>query len=87
MTKLYLSSIDLEKFLYQNKAVIVDCVEGCLIDNILCETKRGLMTLTEHYLNCWTSDYLVTFGTTEEEKDTLYNDFQILSDNYYEAVN
>ena len=52
----------LEKLLYQNKGEIIDCVEGCLLDNLLIETKRGYMALIETYETCWTSYYTLYFS-------------------------
>ena len=52
----------LEKLIYQNKGEIIDCVEGCLLDNLLIETKRGYMALIETYVNCWTSCYTLYFS-------------------------
>ena len=52
----------LEKLIYQNKGEIIDCVEGCLLDNLLIETKRGYMALIETYETCWTSYYTLYFS-------------------------
>lgn len=52
----------LDKLIYQNKGEIIDCTEGCLLDNLLIETKRGYMALIETYETCWTSYYTLYFS-------------------------
>lgn len=61
MTKFYIGSTELKKWLHQNNGTAVDCVEGCLLDNLLVETKRGLVIIKEHFLNTWSSDYYCEF--------------------------
>lgn len=75
MTKGYLPSSGINKFLYQNKAEIVEGYDGCLLDNGLYQAKNGMFALYEHYLNTWSSDYLMIFARTKEEIDKLWNDF------------
>ena len=60
--KKYKYTCRLEKLIYQNRGEIIDCVEGCLLDNLLIETKRGYMALIETYETCWTSYYTLYFS-------------------------
>ena len=66
MTRFYISPKRLDTWLRQNKAETLECVEGCLLDSFLVGTKRGYAAIYEHYLNPWSSDYFVEFGTTDE---------------------
>lgn len=53
---------DFEKWFRQNKAEFVgDFVPGCLQDNFVVVTKRGIAAVYENYVNCWTSDYYIEF--------------------------
>lgn len=62
MTKFYIDSCDLEKWLDQNKAFYIgDLVEGCLLDNFVVCTKRGFAAFYEKYVNEWNSKYYVEF--------------------------
>lgn len=64
----------LEKLLYQNRGEIIDCTEGCLIDNLLIETKRGYMALIETYVNCWTSNYTMYFSRDFEPVQAIFEE-------------
>jgi len=76
--KIYrLSAGDLEKFLHQNKVEVIDCIEGCLLDNLLCCTRRGVILLQEHYINEWSSDYMVYFAPYGSDDD-IYQGFEAL---------
>lgn len=55
------------KLEHQNKAFLLDIREGCLLDNLLYETKRGFYILKETYQNEWTSVYTLLFSTDEGE--------------------
>lgn len=60
ITKIRLSSTELEKWLHQNHAVCVgDYVEGCLLDNFVVMTKRGHAAIYEQYLNSNSSGYYI----------------------------
>jgi hypothetical protein len=51
-----------EKWARQNGAEYTgDYVEGCLLDSFVVATRRGYAAFYEHYVNEWTSDYLVEF--------------------------
>ena len=62
MTKFIIrSNKNMNIWLHQNKAETVDFREGCLTDNFIVSTKRGYAAIFEHYLNSWSSGYLVEF--------------------------
>ncbi len=53
---------DLPKWIRQNRAEYTgDFAEGCLLDNFVLSCRRGFAAVYEHYLNCWSSDYLIEF--------------------------
>jgi len=64
----------LNKWLYQNNAFIIDFSEGCLLDNMLIETKRGIAAIYEKYINPNLSGYLVIFEPGAGNK--VFNDWQ-----------
>lgn len=52
----------MEKWMHQNGASYTGTmVEGCLLDNFVLVCRRGFAAVYEHYLNCWSSNYLVEF--------------------------
>lgn len=62
MTRFYIDPKDLAVWLHQNEAEYTgDFVDGCLLDNFVVSTKNGVAAVYEHYLNAWSSDYLVEF--------------------------
>lgn len=62
MTRFCIDPKNLEKWMHQNGANYTGTmVEGCLLDNFVLVCKRGYAAVYEHYLNCWSSDYLVEF--------------------------
>ena len=61
MTRFYISPKNMNIWINQNKAETLECVEGCLLDSFIVGTKRGYAAIYEHYLNAWSSDYLVEF--------------------------
>lgn len=66
----------LEKLLYQNRGEIIDCTEGCLLDNLLIETKRGYMALIETYETCWTSYYTLYFSRDFNRVQTVFDEIK-----------
>ena len=81
MKKYKIAPENLEKFLYQNRTEVIDCIEGCLLDNLLCYTRRGILMIKERALNCWSSDYLVSFvpfNATKGEHDDIFQAFEAL---------
>lgn len=61
MTRFYISQSNINMWLHQNEAETLEFREGCLADNFIVGTKRGYAAIYEHYLNAWSSDYLVEF--------------------------
>lgn len=62
MTRFYVGSTQLNKWMHQNKASYTGMfVEGCLLDSFVLETRRGYAFVYEHYLNANSSDYYVEF--------------------------
>lgn len=55
------------KIEHQNKAEMLDVKEGCLLDNLLYETKRGYLILKETYQNTQTSIYTLIFSKDTQE--------------------
>lgn len=75
MRKYKLNPRSFDKFIYQNKAELIDFYEGCLLDNYLYQTKRGVMAIYEQYVNCWTSEFLVIFASDEKEISQIWCEF------------
>lgn len=88
MTVFCIGSTKMNKWLHQNKAQYTGAYcEGCLLDNFMVETKRGVAAIYEHYLNPNSSDYLVKFvpfkgGVQSGELDRLMADWY----SFYDAV-
>lgn len=62
ITTLRISPKELEKWMHQNRAEHTGSfVEGSLLDNFVLICKRGFAAVYEHYLNSWSSEYLVEF--------------------------
>ena len=77
------SCTDFEKWEKQNNATIIDCSEGCLLDSLVYETKRGTAFFFEHYLNANSSGYLFMFFPYSEQENNeeyiqAWNDFNNL---------
>lgn len=62
VTAFHIRGSDVERWMRQNQAKYTGVlIEGCLLDNFVLVCKRGFAAFYEHYLNEWTSDYLVEF--------------------------
>ena len=61
MTRFYISPLNINTWLKQNKAETLEFREGCLQDNFIVGTKRGYAAIYEHYVNPWVSDLIVEF--------------------------
>ena len=70
MTVFKLGSCEYSKWIHQNNAKVLDLVEGCLIDSVLVDCKRGCAAMFETALNEWSSAFLVYFAP--------YNDLDAL---------
>ena len=75
--RVYTYSGRLNKFLHQNKADVVDAIDGVLLDSFLLTTERGYMVLKETYLNPNASIYTVYFST---DSDKIYSIWDELTD-------
>ena len=51
----------LEKWIFQNAAEVIDCVEGCLLDNYLVKAKNGFAMILETYANSNSSINTIIF--------------------------
>ena len=65
---------DLDKWTAQNKAICIDCVEGCLLDNMVYECKRGTAFIFEECANEWSSMYMVYFVPYKEQENNAEYD-------------
>lgn len=52
----------------QNAVEYVDFVDGSLPDSFVIACKRGYAFCYEHFVNSWTSNYLVKFAPYKDEK-------------------
>lgn len=82
MTEFIIKNFD--KWCTQNNAECIDCVEGCLLHNLVLSCKNGECFIFEEYVNCWTSRYHAYFFRYKEietEKavyEKLWNRFDSL---------
>lgn len=58
--------MNLDKWINQNKGVIEDYKEGCLLDNMIVGCKRGIAYILESYVNPNQSEYLIHFVPYKE---------------------
>ena len=65
MIKKYRYTGSIDKLMHQNKAEYIDCIEGCLLDNLLLATKRGYIALIETFATTNSSVYTLYFSTEE----------------------
>lgn len=70
------------RWLRQNKAEIIDCAEGCLLDNTIYACKRGTAFVFEEYETTNSSRYRVHFVPYKDKAATnrLYAEFQKLQE-------
>ena len=69
---------EMNKWIHQNNAEYTgDFVEGVLADSFILACKRGTAAVYEHYLNEWSSNYMVLFVPYTDKNGTiaLYEDF------------
>lgn len=75
ITTIRIGATELEKWMHQNEAEYTgDFAEGGLLDNFMLACKRGFAAVYEHYLNCWSSDYLIEFesGAAQDVWENWY---------------
>lgn len=78
MTRGYIGSTKLNKWLYQNRVTdLEDGVEGSLLDNFIAKSKNGIIAVYEHYLNANSSDYYIEFARDKDDAsiDLLYKNW------------
>lgn len=73
---------DLDELLESIDGEVIDCVEGCLMDNLLIAYDGGYIVLKETALNCWSSCYegIAQGGEAAE----VWAEWEKLTDNYEE---
>ena len=64
---------DIDKWIAQNDAFILDAVEGCLLDNMYIACRRGIAFVLETYLNANSSVYTCYFFRRGECNTPEYN--------------
>ena len=68
-------AITIDKWMYQNSAFVEDFLDGCLLDNMLLQTRRGVAFVKETVLNTWSSTYTLYFAAYKDADavDAVYN--------------
>lgn len=86
MTCFYIGSNKLDMWLHQNRAECIgNHVEGCLLDNFIVSTKRGVAAIYEHCLNEWSSNYYVEFEPDKKCSGTVMRNWYDFEARYAEA--
>lgn len=62
----------IDKLLHQNSGTVIDCIEGCLLDDLLIETRRGFLAIMETFQNANSSIYTMYF---DKDFETINNVF------------
>lgn len=78
VTTFQIGIADMNKWIHQNNAEYTgDFVDGVLADSFMLSCKRGTAAIYEHYVNEWSSNYLVLFVPYTDKNGTiaLYEDF------------
>ena len=68
---------DISKLIKQNEGEVIDCIEGCLLDDFLVECKRGLMAVLETFETTNSSKYTVYFSKFRSEVMRVWMDRQL----------
>ena len=68
-------SMTIDKWIHQNDAIVEDFFDGCLLDNMLLQTRRGVAFVKETALNVWSSTYTLYFAAYKDAGavDAVYN--------------
>lgn len=75
MTDFYADYDYMKEVTNEKGAEIIDCYDGCLIDNLLVATDSGCYFFKESYVNCYESNYQVFFfrnNETDKAFDLFY---------------
>ena len=76
----------LDMWIKQNEADIIDSREGCMLDNLLAECRRGVAIIYEAFVNSWESEYKVKFAKyNTPEADGLYSEWDFFCCAYDEG--
>jgi hypothetical protein len=69
------NGLSIDKWIHQNNAVVIDFLDGCLLDNMLLQTRRGVAFVKETIVNTWCSTYTLYFAANKDAgaADTVYN--------------
>lgn len=70
-----LNQKSLDKRLEDIHAEIIECVEGCLLDNGLYHTDIGIVAVYETYVNEWTSLYKLVLPNSADDSEKIRKDF------------
>lgn len=68
-------AMTIDKWVHQNSAIVEDFLEGCLLDNMLLQTRRGVAFVKETFINTWCSTYTLYFAAYNDldAVDAVYN--------------
>lgn len=87
IVKFYIDSMQLEKWLYQNKAEFTgNCIEGVLLDNFGICTPKGFAFIYESYVNANQSRYYIEYAISKRKKDGKFlwcKEFKAVWGNWY----
>lgn len=61
VTAFFLEPLELEKWIEQNGAEVIEFVDGVLLDNMMIATENGYAAIYEHAQTAWTSVYYIEF--------------------------
>ena len=71
-----LNQESLDKRLEDIHAEIIECVEGCLLDNGLYHTDIGIVAVYETYVNEWTSLYKLVLPNSTDDSEIIEKTFR-----------
>lgn len=74
MTK-FILNMNMNKWIHQNKGKCIECIEGCLLDNLLIACKGGTAAVFEKYANSNSSVYEVYFSRNDDAMTLFYERF------------
>ena len=86
MRKMEITPRDWDKFVedcqrHGTPVEILDCREEVLLDSFICEIGDLLIFVKDHFLNSWSSDYMLTIARTDGDRKKVWK----MWDEYIEA--
>lgn len=72
---------NIQMWLWQNEAEVIDGFDGCLLDNTFYACKNGIATFYESYVNPNESEYIVYFA-----RDSHPDDIQWVEDEWNKRI-